>query len=145
MIDQKLKEYLKNETKDFFNKNLLFPLLEDYVKHFYEEKCFNIFSANLAEVLSEYAPDWFETNYKKRIGEYFYSSFYGDPLDEDTLIKILKSDKSETFDALNIYFEDFESIKFNLEDESIKNSRIYFDYIPEFFNRMVVKFLNHSL
>lgn len=135
-----LIEAVESKTIEYFKEKLITPLFDRFISS-YDERCYKIFTRELAELFEEYQPEYFSTNYNEMIGQYFFSSLYDDYVSEEMLIEIIKADEHEKFEGLKIYFEDFSSLNTYIED-MIKDYSTRFDFFNELFILVTLENLN---
>ena len=139
-MEETLKEAVEYNTVEYLKSTLILPLFGDFIKN-YDERCYKIFTKELAEIFDEYQPDYFSNNYDEMIGQYFFSSLYDDYLPEEMLIEIIKADEHEKFEGLKIYFEYFDSMTSHIED-MVKDYSTRLDFFDELFVLFTIQNLN---
>lgn len=144
-MDYKIKEAVENNIVDFFKNNLISPTIEFFENH-YDEQCYKLFTKELADLFDEYQPNYFGIEHSKYIGQYFYSSLYGEALPEDLLIDIITADEHKDFRGLEIYFEDSDDLKYVAEDivKGNNESLDFFRFTEELFRLYTIKNLNQN-
>lgn len=139
-MDDNLKKIVEKDALEFFEKNLILPVLNAFFKYD-DERCYNIFTKELADILRENKPDYFYDDYHSKVGRYYFSSLWGDHVPEELLIEILQDEDDERFEGVDIYFDDH-SIMDELTKESVDEMTIKFNFTKELINRIALHHLN---
>lgn len=144
-MDYEIKEAVEKDTIDFFKHNLIIPII-DFFEENTDEQCYKIFTKELADLFDEYQPNYFGSEHSQYIGQYFYSSLYGDALSEPLLIEIITADDHEKFNGLDVYFEDSNTLKYQAED-IVKGNNLsldFFNFTGELFKLYTIQNLNKN-
>lgn len=141
-MENKLKQAVESNTVEYLKSTLILPLFRDFVKN-YDERCYKIFTKELAEIFEEYQPDYFSNNYGQVIGQYFFSSLYDDYVPEEMLIEIIKADEHEKFEGLKMYFEYFDSMDTYIAG-MIEDYTVRFDFMDELLILITLQNLNNT-
>lgn len=135
-----LIQAVESKTIEYFKENIIQPLLDGFISD-YDERCYKIFTKELAELFEEYLPEYFSSNHYEKVGQYFFSSLYDDYVPEEMLIEIIKADQHEDFEGLKIYFEDFRAINTYVEN-MINDHNSRFDFFNELLIIVTLENLN---
>lgn len=138
-MDNKLKETVEKNLLGYLNNKVILPLLKDSFNH--DERCYNIFTKELADIFSEYQPEYFENDYHSRVGQYYFSAVYGDYVPEEMLIEIIKADQDERFDGLDVIFSNYVALDAMAED-SVVNYIVNLDHVIEMWRIITLFHLN---
>jgi hypothetical protein len=141
----KKDEALRENVLDYLGRKLIIPLFEEFYNKYNccDDNCFRLFTEDLANDFNEWQPDYFENDYSKRIVQYYYSSLYGEPIGEDALMAIIKTEEHEDFNGVDILFECFDSIEYSIED-CLRDLVLEFNSLRELIIIMRLKELNEK-
>lgn len=142
-MEDELQKLIEDEANDFFKNQIINPVLREYFTY-YDEQCYKVFSKELAEILEEHLPEHFSIDYHNKIGQYFFSSLFGYPLEESKLIEIIKSEDINTkeFNGLQVTFLDGIDILKIVASESVQNMTVKFDLTKDLIIAIILKYLN---
>jgi hypothetical protein len=143
-MDAKLSKEIEKNIIEYLSNKLLAPVFKMYLKY-NEKPCYQIFTKELADVFDEYLYEYFETDYYSRVGQYYFSSLYGDYIPEEKLIEIIKAEdhQVEEFKALEVYFESFNCLG-NVIEESVENMEVLFQDMNRLIIVSILKELNKN-
>jgi hypothetical protein len=141
-VNEKLNKIVVNDTLEYIKDKLILPLLDISLKN-YDERSYNVFTEELANIFEEYQPAYFAGDYHEKIGEYYFRSLYDDYVPEEMLIEIIKAEADERFEGIKVYFADFESFNHVVED-SVRAITLKFDYMDELMHLIILRQLNNS-
>lgn len=143
-MNKKRNDIVSQNVVDYLKVKLILPLIKFNADSHYDERCYRLFTAELATVFSEYQPDYFETNYHSQINKYYYSSLCGEYIPEEELTEIIIADDDDRFDGLQVYFEDFKDIGYQME-ECLENYEFRLYDLPDLMIMFMLKELNNSI
>ncbi len=139
-MENLLKKAVETNTVEYLKSTLISPLFKNFESN-YDERCYKIFTKDLADIFEEYQPNYFSDDYSSKVGQYFFSSLYDDYVPEEMLIEIIKAEEHENFEAVKIYFEDFDSMTTYVVD-MLRDDYVRLDFMDELFILVILKNLN---
>ena len=141
-MEDDLKRIIEQKTHDLISKEIILPVLNNYSDE-YDERCYSLFTQELADIFEEYFPEYFDNDYFGKVGQYFYSSFWGDYIPTNMLVELIHKEVStpyedeegngvsKNFMGLEIYFSDrMDTIKYTAED-AVANTNLRLNIIKE--------------
>lgn len=140
-MNDKLNQIVVNETLEYLKTKLILPLLDFSLKN-YDERCYNVFTEELANIFEEYQPEYFAADYHSKIGQYYFRSLYDDYVPEEMLIEIIKAEEDDRFEGIKIHFAEFEALDHVVQD-SVRDMTLKFDYIDELMHLIILRQLNN--
>lgn len=154
-MEDDLKSIIDQKTHDFLSKEIILPVLNNYINE-YDERCYSIFTQELADLFEKHFPEYFDNDYFGKVGQYFYSSFFGDYIPTNMLIELILKEVSSTyvddeengvsnnFMGLEVYFSDrLDTIKYIAED-AVANTNLRLDIIKELVINISLNELNRE-
>jgi hypothetical protein len=141
-VVDKLNKIIVNDTLEFLKEKLVLPLLDVSFKN-YDERCYSVFTKELADILENEAPGYFETDYISKIGQYYFRSLYDSYVPEEILIEIVKAEEDDRLEGLKIFFADTGfKVMNNVIEDSVRDLTLKFDHIDELMHLIILKELN---
>jgi hypothetical protein len=137
-----LEKVVKNGVLTYVNNNLVIPVMEAFFKY-HDERKFRLFTKDLADLFEECLPEYFETDYHSRIGQFYYSDLYAEYVPEEMLIEIVKTPDHESFEGLRIYFAYYGALDLSSE-HTVNEMTIKFDYMDELIQVIILHHLNQK-
>ena len=67
-MEDDLKRIIEQKTHDFISKEIILPVLNNYSDE-YDERCYSLFTQELADIFEEYFPEYFDNDYFGKVGQ----------------------------------------------------------------------------
>jgi hypothetical protein len=141
-MEDDLKRFLEEKTLSFLSKEVILPVLNSYIDG-YDERCYSTFTKELADIFEETLPDYFDTDYSRKVGQYFFCSIYGEYIPTSMLIEVILEEVNfvyvdteedripRRFSGLEVYFSDhIDTIKY-VAEEAVSNASLNLGIIKE--------------
>jgi hypothetical protein len=141
-MEDDLEEIVKKDVLDYLKNKLVLPVVNELLKY-NDERNYKIFTEELADIFEEYQPDYFENDYHSRIGQYYFSSLYGDYVPEEMLIEIIKAQDDQRFNGIEVLFAGFAQLDYSSQ-ESVNEMTIKFNHTANLIRRMILHHLNEK-
>lgn len=139
-MNDELNKIVVNDTLEYLKDKLILPLLDISLKN-YDERCYNVFTEELANIFEEYQPEYFAGDYHSKIGEYYFRSLYDDYVPEEMLIEIIKAEEDDRFEGIKLFFAEFDALDYIAED-FVRDMIFKFDSLDELMHLIILRQLN---
>lgn len=141
-MEDDLEEIVKKDVLEYLKNKLVLPVVNEHLKY-HDERNYKTFTTELADTFEEYLSDHFENDYHSRIGQYYFSTLYGDYVPEEMLIEIVKSQDDQRFHGVEVLFAGFTDLDY-ASQESVNDMTIKFDHTANLIRRMILHHLNEK-